>query len=77
MPNTLESAMLRRSPQAPKVFTLSEYIIPSHKKTIDTIYEMKEVSKQILSHVSAVMAITLLNQKAHISKFKIGQQEVT
>ena len=64
--------MLKRSPQAPKVFTLSEFIIPSHKKTIDTIFEIKEVSKQIISQISAAMAITLLNQRSQSSKFKVG-----
>ena len=36
-PNSLESGMLKLSPQAPKVFPLGEYTISSHKKTIDTI----------------------------------------
>ena len=33
-PNSLECAMLRRSPQAPKIFTLSESVIPSHTETV-------------------------------------------
>ena len=72
-PNTLESAMLKRSPQAPKVYTLSEFTIPSHKKTIDSIFEMKEISKQVLSHLAAAMAMILLNQKSQTTQFKMGQ----
>ena len=72
-PNTLECAMLKRSPQAPKVFTLSEYIIPSQKKTVDSIFEMREISKQILAQVSLAMAINLLNQKSQSTKFEVGQ----
>ena len=30
--NSLESAMPRQSPQAHRVFTLGEFILPSHKK---------------------------------------------
>ena len=61
-PNILECAMLRRSPQAPKVFTLSESVIPSHTNTVNSILQIKETSKQILAQVSASMTITLLNQ---------------
>ena len=66
-PNTFECAMLRRSPQAPKVFTLSECIISSHKSTVNSIFEMKETSKQVLAQISAAMAITLLNQRSQSS----------
>ena len=54
--NTLESEMLKR-PQPTRVFTLNEFIIPSHKKTIDSIAEMTEIRKQILSQLAAAMAI--------------------
>ena len=37
------------------------------------IFEMKEISKQLLSHLAAAMAMTLLNQKSQTTKLKIGQ----
>ena len=54
--------MLKHSPQAPKVFTLSEYLIPSTKKTRYFIFEMKEISRRILAQIAAGISIALLNQ---------------
>ena len=68
----MEVAMLKRSPQSPKVFTLSECIIPSHNDTVKSIMQLKESSKKILSQISAAMAITLLNQKSQILKYNVG-----
>ena len=46
---------------ASKVFTLSEFLNMSPKKTIDYIWELKEISKQILFQLAVAIAITLLN----------------
>ena len=67
--------MLRRSPQASKVFTLGEYIIHLYKKTFNTIFEMKEISHKVLEKIAARLAITLINQQNLRSKenFVVGQ----
>ena len=55
--------MLKRSPKALKVDTLGKLIIPSSKQTRDVIFEMKEVSKNILTQIAVGMAYTLINKK--------------
>ena len=42
-PNTLEAAMLRRSPQAPRVYTLGDYILPKDEDILDGIVELTQI----------------------------------
>ena len=55
--------MLRRSPQALKVYSLGEFIIPGSKQTRDVIFEMRDIIKSILAHIAAGNAFTHINQK--------------
>ena len=61
-PNTLEAAMLKRSPQAPKIYMLGDFIIPSSKQARDVILEMRDISKSILTQILVGMVYILINK---------------
>ena len=65
--------MLRRSPQAPKVYMLGDFVIPSSKQSRHVFFKMRDILNSVLAQISAGMAYIFINQKAYQKEdFKKG-----
>merc|ERR1712080_442341 len=64
---------LQRSTSKPKIFTISEFMVPTDKQFYNQILKMADFSKQILFEVAAAAAHHLLNKRVLNKKFEIGE----
>merc|ERR1711890_222340 len=64
---------LQRSTSKPKIFTISEFMVPTDKQFYNQILKMANFSNQILFEVAAAAAHHLLNKRILNKKFEIGE----
>ena len=69
-PNTLDMALLKRSSSNIRLFSFSEYFIPSDRDTQKLIYQLSQESKQLLNLVSNDIS-KLLNKQVIKDEFKL------
>ena len=67
---TLEQSLISRSNDKPKLFTFTEYMIPSNKEIYKQIKKVTDFNKKILFEVAANSAFYLLNKRTLNKKIK-------